>query len=41
MVYDHSSQVVDVTVQPHGRVNNARVRGGTCALTTRLVLDAA
>ena len=28
MVYDSSSQVVDVTVQPHGRVNNARVRGG-------------
>lgn len=29
MIYDHRSRSVDVTVQPHGRVNNARVRGGT------------
>ena len=28
MIYDPSSKVVDVTVQPDGRVNNARVRGG-------------
>jgi hypothetical protein len=41
MIYDPDSRVVDVTVQPRGRVNSARVRGGTCALTTRLVLDAA
>jgi hypothetical protein len=41
MVYDPASRAVDVTVQPRGRVNNARVRGGTCALTTRIVLDAA
>jgi len=41
MIYEPTSRTVDVTVQPHGRVNNARVRGGTCALTTRLALDAA
>jgi hypothetical protein len=41
MIYDPDSRVVDVTVQPRGRVNSARVRGGTCALTTRLSLDAA
>jgi DNA invertase Pin-like site-specific DNA recombinase len=34
MIYDPSSQIVDVTVQPHGRVNNARVRGGTRPLRT-------
>ncbi|MGH7746620.1 MAG: recombinase family protein, partial [Candidatus Dormibacteria bacterium] len=39
MVYDPVSRAVDVTVQPRGRVNGARVRGGTCALITRLDLD--
>lgn len=29
MVYDPASRTVDVTVQPRGRVNSARVRGGT------------
>jgi hypothetical protein len=29
MVYDPGSQIVDVTVQPCGRVNSVRVRGGT------------
>lgn len=29
MVYDPASRAVDVTVQPRGRVNSARVRGGT------------
>jgi hypothetical protein len=28
MVYDPTSRTVDVTVQPRGRVNSARVRGG-------------
>ncbi|MDQ3827149.1 MAG: hypothetical protein M3325_16055 [Actinomycetota bacterium] len=35
MIYDPSSQTVDVTIQPHERVNNARVRGGTRPLRTR------
>ncbi len=38
MVYDPTSHVVDVTVQPRGRVNSVRVRGGTCTLTTRIEL---
>ncbi|MGH3869525.1 MAG: hypothetical protein ACRDQ4_26155, partial [Pseudonocardiaceae bacterium] len=29
MVYDPESHTVDVTVQPRGRVNSERVRGGT------------
>ncbi|MGH3711686.1 MAG: hypothetical protein ACRDRQ_27120 [Pseudonocardiaceae bacterium] len=29
MVYDPASHAVDVTVQPRGRVNSERVRGGT------------
>ena len=29
MVYDPDSRVLDVTVQPRGRVNSARVRGAT------------
>lgn len=29
MIYDHESRMVDITIQPHGRVNSARVRGGT------------
>jgi len=39
MIYDHASSAVDITVQPLGRVNSARVRGGSCALTTRIILD--
>ncbi len=35
MVYDPESRAVDVTVQPRGRVNSARVRGGTQPLRTR------
>jgi len=35
MVYDPDSRVVDVTVQPRGRVNSECVRGGTGPLRTR------
>jgi hypothetical protein len=35
MTYNPDSRTVDVTVQPRGRVNSARVRGGTRPLRTR------
>jgi hypothetical protein len=35
MVYNPDSRIVDVTLQPRGRVNSARVRGGTRPLRTR------
>ncbi len=34
MIYRSAERLVEVTVQP--RVVSERVRGGTCALTTRL-----
>jgi len=37
LIYAADTRTVDVTIQPAGR-GSARVRGGTCALTTRLVL---
>jgi hypothetical protein len=39
MVYDASAKTVNVTIRPAGR-GSARVRGGTCTLTTRLTLSA-
>lgn len=39
MVYDHAGGAVDVTIRPTGR-GSARVRRGTCTLTTRLELGA-
>ena len=36
--YEPAEQAADVTIRPVGRVNSVRVRGGTCTLTTRLVL---
>ncbi|HZD16225.1 MAG TPA: hypothetical protein VE196_14110 [Pseudonocardiaceae bacterium] len=35
MVYNPDTHIVNVTVQPRGRVNSARVRGGTRPLRTR------
>jgi hypothetical protein len=40
MIYDAHTRTVDVTIQPTRR-GSARVRGGTCTLTTRLELPGA
>lgn len=37
IIYDASAKTVNVTMRPTGR-GSARVRGGSCALTTRLTL---
>ena len=39
--YEPDACTANVTIQPVSRVNSARVRGGTCTLTTRLDVSAA
>ncbi|MEU4445460.1 hypothetical protein AB0K14_26540 [Actinosynnema sp. NPDC050801] len=36
--YTHTAHEADVIIKPVGRVNSVRVRGATCALSTRLAL---